>query len=56
MGDRTVSKVRLSFSYPQTLKDKLIALAKADARSLAGYITKILDNKVAQLLGGKNVS
>lgn len=33
---------RMSFSYPEEMKDKLTMLAKKDCRSLSGYIQKVL--------------
>lgn len=33
---------RISFSYPQKMKDQLLVLAEKDCRSLSSYIQKVL--------------
>lgn len=45
---------RMSFSYPEKMKDKLTELAKKDNRKLQGYIKIIIDNHVEILKGGAN--
>lgn len=37
-----MTTTRMSFSYPQKMKDKLQLLAERDCRSLSSYVQKIL--------------
>jgi predicted DNA-binding protein len=37
-----MTAARMSFSYPDDMKDKLTELAKQDCRSLSSYIQKVL--------------
>ncbi|MCP4369877.1 MAG: hypothetical protein GY797_17445 [Deltaproteobacteria bacterium] len=47
-----MSKVRLSFSYPDKMKSKLEKLAKQSGRKLMGYL-KLIMNKEANRLREK---
>jgi len=37
-----MAATRLSFSYPEKMKKRLIVLAKKDSRSLSSYVQSIL--------------
>lgn len=37
---------RMSFSYPDEMKDKLKKLADEDCRSLSGYVQKVLTEHI----------
>ena len=39
-----MASTRMSFSYPQDMKDKLSLLAKQDCRSLSSYIQRVLQS------------
>ena len=41
-----MAATRLSFSYPQEMKDALVELAKKDVRHLSGYVQKILNEHI----------
>jgi len=43
---------RLSFSYPQKMKEKLSVLAEKDCRSLSSYIQMILANHIEEVQPG----
>lgn len=43
-----MAATRLSFSYPENMKEKLIQLAKKDGRSLSGYVQRILASHIEE--------
>ncbi len=49
----SANKVRLSFSFPDTMKEKLMKLAEKDNRKLATYVKKVLNSHVKKLIIAK---
>jgi len=45
-----MSKITISFSYPEAIKKKLQELAIKDNRTLSWYITNILDKTVKRII------
>lgn len=45
-----MTKVTLSFSYPEKIRIKLQKLADKDNRTLSWYITNILDKAVKKII------
>lgn len=41
-----MTATRLSFSYPEVMKEKLITLAKKDSRSLSSYVQMVLADHI----------
>lgn len=49
-----MAATRLSFSYPQEMKDELLELAKADSRTLSSYVQRVLADHLKKVSSAKS--
>lgn len=50
-----MAATRLSFSYPEKMRDKLQTLAKKDGRSLSSYVQRILTKHLSNVPISKTI-